>query len=310
MKKEIYIVHGLPGSGKTTYLKQFQTTLKNEWNHYGDPTLMICNIDNKPGKNIFRAVTEELNKQRSMDDHDAYVAFDGLFSSDDMKTIVLACADYFVKRYELDKRDEKLRLYVNILHWNEDREQCIINDKQRGRSQLCTKTIETMPFENDADKVVCNLEYHFEGPVYISAKEHKDVLKHDINDILRIVKFYFDNEIHDVPRTDEFYALSTACDKNGILKSERWCVGGKIGNCWNNDMDAADADETPKYFRELVEVLQKIDENFKMTDYLYILDNFVKIKETTEHEYYGSYYDYNWYECNIGDVINYLKNKN
>lgn len=309
--KAIHIVHGLPGSGKSTYLHKMKKTMEEEHDRYNDPFLNICNIDNTPDKNIINAAISELKKLGWSDEHANINAFDGLFDTNDICKIILACADYYVSEYDHDLWEEnKLNLKVTVLHWNEDREQCIENDKARNRSLLCTRTIQTMEFCNSIKDIEDDITSYVKDGIHTDYKEYSSYLKNNINKILELVEFTIDIQTFDVPVFDEYFYIAQAGNSEGIIKSERWCVGGQVGNCWNNHMCAASADEAPKYFKELVEVLSSYNENFKMTDYLYILDNFVRIGEKTEHEYYGSYYDYNWYECNVQDIINYLQTKN
>lgn len=126
MNKKITILWGLPGSGKTTYTKQFEHGQKAR----------VINVDSfnqlTPAKKI-KEIVEQV-------DYSGYkhIVIDSLLTLNSQAlTLMKAITD--------DKGDLETRSF-EIVWWKEDREACKWNDRGR-RLKTATITIDNSPFE-------------------------------------------------------------------------------------------------------------------------------------------------------------------
>lgn len=121
MTIDIYIMMGLPGSGKTTY----------------------CETHAKNKENIVEYLGQPLNLELKEE-----IYIDGLILTNEKLSNLInreiePLKDYFLL--------EEINIKLHIVYFKENREQCLINDEYRmkngHRNMLANHTIENMKFE-------------------------------------------------------------------------------------------------------------------------------------------------------------------
>lgn len=132
--KQVTLLWGLPGSGKTTYANSLVYP-----NGKKKPKIYLVTeekVRSKPA-NFPAAVARQCMVALEKNDH---AVVDSLITTNDLASKVIEAikSKYFGE------------LEFNIVWWEENREQCILNDKFRNRDTLAKKTIDNLPLEEPA----------------------------------------------------------------------------------------------------------------------------------------------------------------
>jgi adenylate kinase family enzyme len=150
---KVLILMGLPGSGKTTFAKELESS-NNKLNKYDKLTKFIDFDDLLKGykKNA-------VNKLTTLNENNEIYIIDGLIHTNEQLTLVI---NALVKNNELTE--------IEIHYWEENRTQCLINDINR-RDISSAFSIKTLPLD------VPNLdELPFDN---ITMKRHQVAVKPD-----------------------------------------------------------------------------------------------------------------------------------
>lgn len=264
--KELHVLSGLPGSGKSTYCEQYNPT-------YLDPSYGARRLNPKTKKpahivdydEIYRKVgfTDKLDINREKIEHMAlpninyqYLILDGLFitQSDIEWVIGLYLNDSrFQTKYTVEK------IIVDV--WKVDKDACLWNDRARRdvRKQSSALSIRVMePERIDIKKI-----------------EEKFGIKTKL-------------ELHDVVRAPAYkvmiaenYICST---KEKYLDSQTWCLGGKEYG-WNGGERYLEA-EDPLNFDEFDELLENICPQITYLQYKKIYAKCVTKEDRSNCDYY------------------------
>ena len=89
------------------------------------------------------------------------------------------------------------------------------------------------------------------------------------------------------------------------ITSDRWCLGGTSGSCWDDQKRPVSA-SAERDFVELDEVLEKILPGLTFMQYKKIYRECVTRHEYNEGDYYGGSIGYAEWHCNVEDLFNYL----
>lgn len=121
MTIDIYIMMGLPGSGKTTY----------------------CETHAKNKENIVEYLGQPLNLELKEE-----IYIDGLILTNEKLRILI---DREIEPLQYYFSLEEINIKLHIIYFKENREQCLINDKYRmktgNRNMLANHSIENRKFE-------------------------------------------------------------------------------------------------------------------------------------------------------------------
>ena len=264
--KELHVLVGLPGSGKTTWTKQYEPT-------YLDPYYGTHRANLKTKKpahiidydEIYRKVgfTDKLNINREKIEKMAipniqhqYLILDGLFISQaDVEWVVRVYLNNpkFTEKYTVEK------IIIDV--WKPNKEACLWNDRarrcERGiGSELSIRVIE--PERIDIKKI-----------------EEKFGIKTKL-------------ELHDVVRAPAYEIMVTENDLykvNGkYLESQAWCLGGKSYH-WSGSESVLYA-EDPINFDEFDELLEKVCPQITYLQYKKIYAKCVTKEERSNCDYY------------------------
>ncbi len=298
--KNIHILVGLPGCGKSTYAARHDTKqiyfcdqkIKNVANgktpYYTDKNIatLLCS-DEEYKSMIF---------SRFCSYTDIYI--DGLFlTNDNVETVINSTL--LVYNRSKDLRNVPSLITFIIEQWDENREACLINDQRRYakgyRDEKSQTTIKNAPYEDiDIGQLELYLGITMNEMNHIN---HKTLIK--LDKVNHETKAYSNEDII-VVKYDNTY--------KGILRSEQWSRGGSWGS-YDGRSGSIEPDEQPD-FDKLDEMLSDICPNISFLEYKYIMKNFVEIKETSVDDYYGGTEYFAHYECNLNGLISYLKSKN
>ena len=235
---DLIILSGLPGSGKTRYTERLKDS----------SFIQIFNFDNNP---------------EPFKDYDKYAetyVFDGLFLTNDAIIKVINDFDNNAPGiWSIGK--------LEIHHWLEDREACLVNDSTRPKERSAAVTIKNAPFEYpDLDKIREGVRFEIRDAVIVEEHVYKAP---DFNK--KIVSEFSET-----------------------IQSKEWCNGGTHGD-YRGNYDTIEKEESPKEFKELEEILDKLTPEMTRKDYKEIL-GLIQTKEREERDYYGGVALYSWFE--------------
>ncbi len=298
---ELRILHGLPASGKSTFAKNFKKEFDKENNIYKkDKYCFIVDVDK-----IFLENKEDL-KENFLKTIRVTVNFtipdvliiDGLFltNKDIAKAISLVMEEY------LDDLYQKYKFKIRIESWDEDRNLCIKNDILRNRKHKATTTIKNAVYEKvTKEQIEGNLKdilgNKYES--YISKINSININKHSVYMPSNMELYFAESNIFPDNEENKIYSSS-------------WCGGGSYGNCWDDTMSPVSAEDPPKYFEELADVIDSLKtvKPISIRDYFKIMDECVKIDEKFEADYYGGGTTYYRYVLNLNDLYDFLEKNN
>ena len=292
--KNIHILVGLPGSGKTTWATEMV-------DHNYKDRIYNCDayIKNKQytNKNIREALVNDENYADNVLYHygDNNVYVDGLFLTQSaVETVIDSTLEMISHRR--DQRPEAINFIIE--QWDCNREACMSNDNKRieqgDRAINAQVTIKYVPFEEIDIK---DLELH----IGITLNSYPN---------LQNIKITFSKNDHKVVQysIDETFIYVNSPHHDGKLYSESWSEGGHWGDCWGNE--GTISGEAPKEFDELDNLLEKICPNISFLQYKKLVAECVTLDEYGESGYYGTYEHRARYICDLNSLYNWLKNHN
>jgi len=301
MYKEIHILVGLPGSGKSSYAKSICEGKKDK---------IVFDFDFYIFKKIKNIYTRDdiRNGLRDTIDHYLFIDsiprlyLDGLFLTNDIvEDLIHETLNLYDKELPYRKKPSESNTVKFVIdQWNEDRDACLSNDNFRYLLDDKRKTPAAITIKNAT---------------------YEDIDVDSLNNCMGIILNEFqnikDNKVNIiVEKINHKVILYNVKDKllydygaiDGILKSEEWSKGGTWGN-YLGESGTISGDEQPD-FKELDEILTKLCPNLSFLKYKYIMANFVEIKETSESDYYGGREYLAHYEGRINEILDYLKQNN
>lgn len=267
---------GLPGSGKTTFSKEFEHKQKGKAKRIDFDTTFKLREWNKASVSekhrIIRNTVESEIRYRVPDT----LVMDGLFlTHKDIVETVIALRPMFS--------------HINLVihQWNEDRETCVKNDGGR-REEDSTNTIMHAKFEQISP---ARLEAMFqsnncENVGVATIKHHTVQLK---------------------PSWERYFRGKTYVWEDGKMRSEKWCTGGTYGSCWSDKLSPVSGEQQPD-FEKLDELLSEICPNITFLQYKKIMRECVDIEESYESDYYGGGCNYSRYVCDMEKLYVCLEN--
>ena len=260
-------MYGLPASGKTTLANSFNDSIC--WNNN------ILSIDSIPhGKdNITGRLRDEV-KRLINHGNGNMVIIDGLLTINSDLIMLLNILSEFKKNIKS----------IEIYAFKENREQCLLNDKNRkGRLKKSDITIKNLPYEI-IDLTVINPDKLWDIKIFT-----KDVV------VKPNWKIFADE--YDLNYTDK-----------GYVKSEEWYLGGTWGSCWG-DSGTVSPEAPITEFKEFDELLGFVCPNISFLTYKSIYNKCVTA-ETSEHgDYYGGCVTYSYFEFNVEKLYDCLVEK-
>lgn len=266
------ISYGLPGSGKSKYLKDLMERLAHT-GYYSRSAYVDCDklLERKRDKTLLEVITEEIQflKERN------YYAKKGYYILIDV--LLTTNADLLNLLNVIKEMFEGVEYDITIEWWSEDRDACKWNDEYR-RDETSINSIMNLPYE----------------PVDLS------LLKQELNIPIKATK-------HNVVRKSKemhFAQNKNLCGNKGILTSDRWSLGGNCCDCWGGDFRVS-ADE-PVEFTEFDTMLSELCPDISFLKYKKLFAECVEICEQPERDYYGGCVTYAYYECNVERLIELL----
>ena len=280
----IEITHGLPGSGKTTYLKNRKEELTPKFRPKNS-TYIDCDMLMRKAKNDDRSnlsiedkfkkflVTEieYFNDLTFNDKKDYYLLIDILSTTNnDLITLINILKETISKPFN-----------ITIDWWKEDRDSYIWNDENR-RNENSINSIKSLPFEKPNKELIFN-----ETNIKVELNSHEVQRK--------------SNEMHLAHK----YKL---CGDKGIIESDSWSLGGTYGNCWGESYRVYASE--PCNFDAFDNVIEKLNPNTSFLQYKKIRDKCVKTEDWSEGDYYGGCVNYCKYVCDIIELIKLMQEMN
>jgi hypothetical protein len=260
-KLEIVLCVGLPGSGKTYFLKNNYPNNRNTF----DEDYEFLSDDDKI--DIVKTIGSRIRSN-----------FQYLRIYNELRPAIIDCL--ITTNSELNKAIDKIyetsikdgvsnRIHFVIHFWKENRELCLYNDKGRRREKSSEISIRNLPLEYP---IVNNPEIDYE------------IIEHDVI-AAPSLNIYF-NKYKDSQKNDF------------ILTSESWSAGGSWGNCWGGS-GTISPDPVPQSFKEFDEMLEKLCPDISFMTYKKLYNETVTIEERSENDYYGgTEYRHN-YKCDL-----------
>jgi len=287
---EVHIAVGLPGSGKTTWMKAKSEEVKYPEGYSENSCIRnqvyeswYIDIDYTLGSTTHRdsvISNGKLDVKRLLSystclstswihEDPIYVWIDGLaLNTDDVLYYMRGLSDMVdpIKQMYIGG-PAPFKWNIVVDQWKCDREQCVINDKLRLGTRLMASNV-----------TIQNAEYRM-----ISEEElMKAVLDESLN--INDVKVVY----HDVYKVEDW---QIALDRHGdediarYMYSPEWCLGGTWGN-YLGSRGTVDAD-SPLENTVLDELLEEICPNITYLQYKKLKDRCVTLKEKEESDYYG-----------------------
>lgn len=300
MNKEIHILVGLPGSGKSSYANSVCEGMADRMVFDFDCHIFKKTKDRYTRDDIRGVLRDTIGHYlfvRSI----PYLYLDGLFlTNDTVEDIIYVILSLLNDQLPYkSKKGEKITIKFVIDQWNEDRNACLSNDNFRyldnKRKTPAAITIKNATYE-DID--VDSLNNH----MGITINEFQNIKVDEVDIIIEKV----DHKVILYNVKDKLLYDYRALD--GILRSDNWSRGGTWADYTGNSGTIGE-DPQPE-FKELDEILTKLCPNLSFLKYKYIMANFVEIKEDSENDYYGGCECLAHYEGKINEILNYLKQNN
>lgn len=259
--KELHVLVGLPGSGKTTFASKFKAP-NDYMTRYNKPKYAdIIDFDA-----IYRKVgfTDKLQIDRSKIDKMAYpplyyniLILDGLFLTQNDVEWVLGLyldSEKFTSRYTVEK--------VIVDYWIPDKEACLWNDKGR-RNVGAALSIELFELERiDVKKIESKFG------VKTKLELHSIVWKPGYMTVI-----------------EEDSKLYCQVVDSKYLESDTWSLGGEIWG-WDGSKHSASA-EPPLNFDAFDELLEKVCPTITFLQYKKLYNACVTMEEKTNSDYYS-----------------------
>ena len=237
---DLIILSGLPGSGKTRYAKKLEKE---------NPGTQVFSLDNNP------------SPFKDFDEYADIYVIDGL---------ILTNNDIINVINEFDKNASgiwSLRK-LEIHHWLEDREACLINDSTRPKERSAAITIKSAPFEYpDMEKILRGIRFK------------------EISECIIVEETVYN------PETKINSLINILGDK---IESDEWCTGGSWAD-YKGNRGELEIENPPSEFKKLEEILDEVTPEMTRKDYKEIL-KLVTTKERFEHDYYGGVGQYSRFE--------------
>lgn len=273
--KVLHIMMGLPGSGKTTYIR-YNKKEKDKVVYLDEPWKSFT------GDDIFKYAAEKASEYFI---YYKTVWIDGLIlTKSDVKNIIKN-----IDKKLLDDLTKKgFNLVVHIHQFELNRDACKNNDLKRTLEH--TRRIKSGITIDNADYEVLSI--------------------HDIGELEKSTSIKIEYEQLPVKKYGiyDLYFNQTFNDNPDVLISEEWSLGGTWGN-YRGEHGSVDSDERPD-FDKLDEILTTVCPSISFLQYKYIMKHFVNIVERSEGDYYGGYVDYAHYEANMKEIYDFLINNN
>lgn len=260
-KLEIVLCVGLPGSGKTYFLKNNYPNNRSTF----DEDYEFLSDDDKI--DIVKTIGSRIRSN-----------FQYLRIYNELRPVIIDCL--ITTNSELNKVIDKIyetsikegvsdRIHFVIHFWKENRELCLYNDKGRRREKSSEISIKNLP-----------LEY----PIVNNPDIDYEIIEHDVIA---------------APSLNIYFNKYKDSQKNHfVLTSESWSAGGSWGNCWGNS-GTISPDPVPQSFKEFDEMLEKLCPDISFMTYKKLYNETVTIEERSEHDYYGgTEYRHN-YKCDL-----------
>jgi len=280
----VHLMVGLPGSGKTYYVKnKILPTLNKQVEtviHFDADDYLVRDM------NKYKAYEKKLNGHYSdimynvrRGRNNVHIVIDGLFltNSEVHKIVEITKKelDYMFGPNTLQGRltEIKYELFFRIHQWNEDRDACLSNDPSR----LCSNG-------GDRDKSSSATIKH---ATYETIKV--DEFKKEFPDI------HFKLIEHVVVAYTPFEIAGA--EGNGFLRSNSWVTGGRWGDYQGNEGEIEA--EPEEEFTQFDDFVESICPNISHRDYRTLWKACVEQKEKYEQQYYGGYENTSYWECDL-----------
>ena len=269
--KELHILVGMPGSGKTTFANNNANFL-NEKTNVEDFDKVFRKLKNEnPDKPI------DIEKVRNMVfnyNTRQVIVIDGLFLTQEDVEWALSVyldSDYFKQYFDIKK--------VIVDYWIFDREACLWNDRGR-RNQNSIATIKSAKLEKPN---IEQIEKRFGVPTKMV--EHYVVRK-------SVYKLFAD--CMNIPLEED----------NKYFYSDAWRTGGETSS-WNSDRTSRMDAEAPCEFELFDEVMEKICPNITFLQYKKLYRECVRVDTRHQSDYY-SWWDEDFHKCDIEKLFDML----
>lgn len=259
-KLEIVLCVGLPGSGKTYFLKNNypnnRSTFDEDYEFLSDDDKIdiVKTIGNRARSNFhYLKIYNELRP----------IIIDCLITTNSELNKVVD------KIYEISiKEDVSDRIHFVIHFWKENRELCLYNDRGRRREKSSEISIRNLP-----------LEY----PIVNNSDIDYEIIEHDVI-AAPSLNIYF-NKYKDSYKNDF------------VLTSESWSAGGSWGNCWGNS-GTISPDPVPQ-FTVFDDMLEQLCPDISFMTYKKLYNETVTVEERSENDYYGGTEYRHYYKCDL-----------
>lgn len=258
---KILILMGLPASGKTSWTNN--TYLEYD----GSLHLDVDEISNKTNNLDFGDILKNYCEIYEI------IILDGLFlmTNDIIKVISQIASKITIENITFE-----------IHCWSENREQCLINDKQR-RNIDSSITIKNAVIEYPDIKKIKQIFNNLK----IQVKEH---------------------EVYNKPDWEVFAEENNIILNDESFYSDSWCLGGSWRNCWG-DSGQVNSEPQPE-FVELDSLLTKLCPNISFLQYKNIYNRCASIDEYGDSDYYGGSTSHARFVCHFPTLYRVLIENN
>ena len=270
----IEILIGLPGSGKTHYAKENGACVDDYWSGSIISTkVSYVNFDHRhyAGKNVNYVLNDKfareiIEKPRLYKNYNVnHWIFDGLFLTNAaQRALILAIQ-------QANKTNRHIK--IQFVYFNEDRETCLFNDKQRNREELADITIKSATYE----------------------KPNINELKRDFPDMEFSI---IEKEVHKMNVYECVFKPHESFSNKDKMQSDYWSRGGSWGDCWGNS-GSISPDPQPSSFTEFDELLEEICPNITFLQYKKLYNECVTVEEDGHGDYYGGYEYTSYFQCDL-----------
>ena len=265
---KVFILMGLPGSGKTYFANEYYKT-HNNTSRNNFKAVHIIDMD----KYLKKYKLEDLSRLYGIGDNKTTYILDGLFLKNDEVISV-------IKSFNQNKPYACEIESITIHYWFPDREDCLYNDIGR-RKESSKITIRYAEIE----------------------KPDVEHIKNEIHCPINVVNHTVIRKPEWKAAADNF-GIQVKNEK--YLYSSEWCLGGTCGSCYSSELSRISPDEPILEFLELDSLLKDICPKLTFIDYKKIKNECVKTKTRSDRDYYGGCVEYAYFECDVEKLFNML----